>query len=55
MKNRKREYIGAGESVRIRFTDRMLERLIREKDRTGRSVSEIVRIAVIEYFGRRNG
>lgn len=42
-----------GESIRIRFTDRMKKQLFFEKAKTGKSVSEIVRQAVEEYFYRR--
>lgn len=41
-----------GESIRIRFTDDMKKRLFREKERTGKSVSQIVRQAVWEYFSK---
>lgn len=41
-----------GESIRIRFTNRMKNQLFQEKERTGKSVSEIVRQAVWEYFSK---
>lgn len=41
-----------GESIRIRFTDKMKKQLFSEKAKTGKSVSEIVRQAVEEYFYR---
>ena len=41
-----------GESIRIRFTERMKKQLFSEKAKTGKSVSEIVRQAVEEYFYR---
>lgn len=41
-----------GESIRIRFTDKMKKQLFQEKERTGKSVSEIVRQAVWEYFSK---
>ncbi len=41
-----------GESIRIRFTDRMKKQLFSEKAKTGKSVLEIVRQAVEEYFYR---
>lgn len=41
-----------GESIRIRFNDRMKKQLFREKERTGKSVSEIVRTAVYEYLNK---
>lgn len=41
-----------GESIRIRFTDQMKKQLFQEKDRTGKSVSQIVRQSVEEYFCR---
>lgn len=42
----------SGESIRIRFTDKMKKQLFQEKERTGKSVSEIVREAVWEYFSK---
>lgn len=47
-----RELHVSGESIRIRFTDKMKERLFYEKARTGKSVSEIVRTAVYEYLSK---
>lgn len=41
-----------GESIRIRFTDNMKKQLFHEKERTGKSVSEIVRQAVCEYLSK---
>ena len=41
-----------GESIRIRFTDKMKKQLFQEKERTGKSVSEIVRQAVYEYLSK---
>lgn len=41
-----------GESIRIRFTDQMKKRLFQEKEKTGKSVSQIVRQSVDEYFYR---
>ena len=41
-----------GESIRIRFTDQMKKRLFQEKEKTGKSVSQIVRQSVEEYFYR---
>nr|DAV43099.1 MAG TPA: hypothetical protein [Caudoviricetes sp.] len=41
------------ESIRIRFSEKQKKRLLEEKNRTGRSVSDIVRQAVDEYFGRK--
>ncbi len=40
----------SGESIRIRLTEKMKKQLFQEKEKTGRSVSEIVRQAVWEYF-----
>lgn len=42
----------SGESIRIRFTEKMKTQLFHEKERTRRSVSEIVRQAVYEYFSK---
>lgn len=53
MTGRKAKGLSNGESIRIRFTDRMKKQLFREKDRTGKSVSQIVRQAVEEYFYRK--
>lgn len=36
------------ESIRIRFTEQMKKRLFQEKERTGKSVSQIVRQSVSE-------
>ena len=41
------------ESIRIRFSEKQKKRLLEEKNRTDRSVSDIVRQAVDEYFGRK--
>lgn len=40
------------ESIRIRFSEKQKKRLLEEKNRTHRSVSDIVRQAVNEYFGK---
>ena len=53
MKGREIRAIADGESIRIRFNARQKRELYREKERTGRSVSEIVRQAVMEYFIKR--
>lgn len=42
-----------GESIRIRLTGQLERKLIVEKDRTGKSVSQITREALAEYFRRR--
>lgn len=52
MINRYAQKLANGESIRIRFTDRMKKQLFEEKTRTGKSVSEIVRQSVEEYFCR---
>lgn len=41
------------ESIRIRFSEKQKKRLLEEKNRTDRGVSDIVRQAVDEYFGRK--
>lgn len=41
------------ESIRIRFSEKQKKRLLEEKNRTDRSVSDIVRQEVDEYFGRK--
>lgn len=41
------------ESIRIRFSEKQKKRLLEEKNLTDRSVSDIVRQAVDEYFGRK--
>lgn len=42
-----------GESIRIRLTYQLERKLIVEKDRTGKSVSQITREALEQYFRRR--
>lgn len=42
-----------GESIRIRLTYQLERKLIAEKNRTGKSVSQITREALAEYFRRR--
>lgn len=42
-----------GESIRIRLTGQLERNLIAEKNRTGKSVSQITREALAEYFRRR--
>lgn len=42
------------ESIRIRFSEKQKKRLLEEKNRTDRSISDIVRQAVDEYFGRKS-
>ena len=42
-----------GESIRIRLTGQLERKLIAEKNRTGKSVSQITREALAEYFRRR--
>lgn len=50
MKNREIRSLADGESIRIRFGSKMKLWLYREKERTGKSVSQIVREAVSEYM-----
>ena len=42
-----------GESVRIRLTGDLERKLIAEKNRTGKSVSQITREALTQYFRKR--
>lgn len=50
MKNREIRSLADGESIRIRFGNKMKLWLYREKERTGKSVSQIVREAVSEHM-----
>lgn len=50
MKNREIRSLADGESIRIRFGSKMKLWLYREKERTGKSVSQIVREAVSEHM-----
>lgn len=49
MRNNKPE----GESIRIRLSYQLERKLIAEKNRTGKSVSQITREALAEYFRKR--
>ena len=51
-RSEKKELIQS-ESIRIRFSEKQKKRLFEEKSRTGRSVSDIVRQGVDEYFKRK--
>nr|DAW62317.1 MAG TPA: hypothetical protein [Caudoviricetes sp.]DAW65495.1 MAG TPA: hypothetical protein [Caudoviricetes sp.] len=42
-----------GESIRIRMPYQLERKLIAEKNRTGKSVSQITREALEQYFRRR--
>lgn len=42
-----------GESIRIRLTYQLEQKLITEKNRTGKSVSQITREALEQYFRKR--
>lgn len=42
-----------GESIRIRLPYQLEQRLIAEKNRTGKSVSQITREALAQYFRKR--
>ena len=42
-----------GESIRIRLPYQLERKLIAEKNRTGKSVSQITREALEQYFRRR--
>lgn len=42
-----------GESIRIRLTYQLEQKLIAEKNQTGKSVSQITREALKQYFRKR--
>nr|DAV62971.1 MAG TPA: hypothetical protein [Caudoviricetes sp.] len=42
-----------GEAIRIRLTGQLERKLIAEKNRTGKSVSQITREALEQYFRKR--
>lgn len=46
-------YNPQGESIRIRLSGDLERKLIAEKNRTGKSVSQITREALAEYFRKR--
>lgn len=48
-----KKYNSQGESIRIRLTGQLERKLIAEKDRTGKSVSQIAREALEQYFRMR--
>lgn len=47
------KYNPQGESIRIRLTYQLEQKLIVEKNRTGKSVSQITREALEQYFRKR--
>lgn len=47
------KYNPQGEAIRIRLTGQLEHKLIAEKNRTGKSVSQITREALEQYFRRR--
>lgn len=47
------KYKSEGESIRIRLTSNLERKLIYEKNRTGKSVSQITREALEQYFRKR--
>ena len=51
MKNAR--YNSQGESIRIRLSGDLERKLIIEKNRTGKSVSQITREALADYFRKR--
>lgn len=53
MRRSEKKELVQGESIRIRFSEKQKKRLFEEKSRTGRSVSDIVRQGVDEYFKRK--
>ena len=48
-----KKYNPQGESIRIRITHQLERKLIAEKNRTGKIVSQITREALGEYFRKR--
>lgn len=50
---KKTRYNPQGESIRIRLTDQLERKLITEKNRTGKSASQITREALEQYFRKR--
>lgn len=46
-------YNPQGESIRIRLSGDLERKLICEKNRTGKSVSQITREALTQYFRKR--
>ena len=50
---KKASYNPQGESIRIRLSGDLERKLICEKNRTGKSVSQITREALAEYFRKR--
>nr|DAV21351.1 MAG TPA: hypothetical protein [Caudoviricetes sp.] len=42
-----------GESIRIRLPYQLEQKVIAEKNRTGKSISQITREALAEYFRKR--
>lgn len=48
-----KKYNPQGESIRIRLPYQLECKLISEKNRTGKSVSQITREALAEYFRKR--
>lgn len=50
---KKMKYNPEGEYIRIRLPYQLERKLIAEKNRTGKSVSQITRDALAEYFRKR--
>lgn len=48
-----KKYNPQGESIRIRLTSQLERKLVAEKNRTGKSVSQITREALERYFRKR--
>lgn len=48
-----KKYNPQSESIRIRLPYQLEHKLISEKNRTGKSVSQITREALAEYFRKR--
>lgn len=50
---KKMKYNPEGESIRIRLPYQLERKLIAEKNRTGKSVSQVTREALEQYFRKR--
>lgn len=48
-----KKYNPQGESIRIRLPYQLERKLIAEKNRTGKSVSQVTREALEQYFRKR--
>lgn len=50
---KKAKFNPQGEFIRIRIPNQLERKLIAEKNRTGKSISQITREALAEYFRKR--